>query len=114
MLELKQLRLAIMKVKIPNLEDNEKVKLKSEVSCIAKSNREETTIIKLKSGVILVITKQKRGVSAIAKLKSEVRNFQSVSLRFPAVEQKLWNSGQEIPRVFSVYDRFHFKFEDFT
>ena len=48
-------------------------------------------------------------------VKSGVKfDFKSVCIRFTDLEQNFWNSGQEIPRVFSLYDRFHFKFEDFT
>ena len=48
------------------------------------------------------------------KLESGAVNSESVCPRFTSLEQQLWNSGQEIRRVLSLYDRFHFKFEDFT
>ena len=41
-------------------------------------------------------------------------DLQSVSTRFTSLEQIFGNSGQEIRRVLSFYDRLHFKSEDFT
>ena len=47
-------------------------------------------------------------------LESGVVPVQSVYFGFTDLEQELWNSGQKIYRVLSFYDRFLFKFEDFT